>query len=397
MSRKQQITVPSGRRESEHARINRLLNQVVEIRYRRPALPKTKTYSTPRGLPKEICSLDIETWKTSFKKPEKSELAVAGVAIYRLHEEKYISRGYRAYTIDEIDHLGKFLTGFPGVIIGHNILEFDYRVLRRWIDLDGVIEKTVDTLLFLWMKKNRLAGGLGLRNLSELNLRRTKGDLGQDVGKLWKAGEREQVIQYNRKDCWVTKDLWWHLLTRRSVNLTLETHRSGPLNIKTQDLPQLLGKAPPFTYGTWLDAIETTGHVWKPGSNAAYFEVIDPDLATTDQPVFLRVGCRTCPRYFIFITRNGKRIDGSLTVMCPACRTPRLLLSGTVVQYLGDSPKFLTCHDDGVIPIDSYVEPDKARKFINSRARRYWERWMPIRKSAVSLRSGKKWMMSKIY
>ena len=72
------------------------------------------------------------------------------------------------------------------------------------INLDGVIEKTVDTLAFLWAKKNRLAGGLSLSNLSELNLRGTKGDLGQHVeddhleAALDRIGDAEHGIESGR-------------------------------------------------------------------------------------------------------------------------------------------------------------------------------------------------------
>lgn len=358
----------------------------------RSAIP-VPIFSLPPELPTRVCVLDVETRKTSFKRPESSDIAIVGVMIFQLSGDGYISKGYRSYSSENLQALSRFVKDFDGIIIGHNIFEFDYRVLRQRIDLQGVIEKTVDTLAFLWLKKGRQSGGLSLRNLSDLNLRGSKGDLSHRVGTIWDNGQRNVVIRYNRNDCRLTMNLWLHLLLKRHIHLTHETHRSGPLRIDTHDLPVLLGRSRLFTYKKWVTKIERSGYVWKCDSAAPFLEVIDPKISTSDQIIFLRLRCDRCPRYFIFTTRNGRTIKCSESINCPSCDHPAPLVSDctddseaslraaqrcTVVRYLGDSPKFMACGAGFWVPQESYVDPEKARRFISGRARRYWERWMPI-------------------
>jgi hypothetical protein len=42
------------------------------------------------------------------------------------------------------------LDALPGPIIGHNLFNFDYQVLRRHLNLEQVLEKSADTLHFLY-------------------------------------------------------------------------------------------------------------------------------------------------------------------------------------------------------------------------------------------------------
>jgi hypothetical protein len=126
------------------------------------------------GLPKRICILDIETEETKFKSPEKSKLAFVGIKVFTLHNGRYYPHKHeyylpkqislcfntenanvsvhkhKCYPPNQISVLERFLKEFSGIIIGHNILQFDYRVLRSLISLEGVVEKTVDTLAFLY-------------------------------------------------------------------------------------------------------------------------------------------------------------------------------------------------------------------------------------------------------
>src|SRR5216117_1381933 len=163
-----------------------------------------------RGLPRQVCILDVETAKTSFVEPERSELAFAGCMTYTLRGGRYYQGAHTVYLPDKLRVLEDFLKQFEGPVVGHNILAFDYRVLRPHLDLEGIVEKTVDTLAFLYRKRGKAQGltGLNLDVLASVNLGRSKTLRGSAISKLWRSGKRKKVIEYNRNDLQLTFGIW---------------------------------------------------------------------------------------------------------------------------------------------------------------------------------------------
>lgn len=138
----------------------------------------------------KICSLDIETSKTNFAVKENCEIAVVGIKIFEKEEDEFIDKGYQSFfdTKEDYQKLEQFLNDFDGIIIGHNIFDFDYRVLAPKIDLRKVISKSADTLHIL-AERNKLGlRGLSLNNLAKLNLNLKKTFTGGSVADLWKSG-----------------------------------------------------------------------------------------------------------------------------------------------------------------------------------------------------------------
>lgn len=170
-------------------------------------------------LPLKICVLDLETQKTDFKSPEKCELALVGTKIYILQEKEYQPQEYMHFLPDQMQELEQFLREFDGIIIGHNILNFDYRVLRPLISLKDVIEKTVDTLAFLYKLNTNQLRGLSLDALAQLNFGKSKTISGGNIPELWQQGQYQEVIKYNENDCALTMELWWQLVKKRSIRV----------------------------------------------------------------------------------------------------------------------------------------------------------------------------------
>ncbi len=213
-------------------------------------------------LPKNICILDIETAKTSFKYPEKCILAIAGIKIYKLKSGKYYSGKYQYFTTDNIKELEPILKDFPGIIIGHNIFGFDYRVLMNHIDLRSVIEKTIDVQMILYKKCGDLKG-LSLAGLCHFNLGKGKTIEGNQVSFLWGQGKYKKVIEYNHNDCKLTKSLWWHIVRKRKlkvVKVTINRHepKEEPsynrmrININKRELEEILGQRCKISYKEWI-------------------------------------------------------------------------------------------------------------------------------------------------
>jgi len=142
---------------------------------------------------------------TGFDPPEKCQLAIIGIMWFTHKRVRYYSQGYRACYPDEIGDLEKALRKFGGMIIGHNLFAFDYRVLRQRISLEGIIEKSIDTLHFLHKKNRKRYRRLKLDELSRENFGKGKPFSGKSIPKMWEQGLYRDVIAYNKNDCILTR------------------------------------------------------------------------------------------------------------------------------------------------------------------------------------------------
>ena len=257
-------------------------------------------------LPKRVCSFDIET---ETKKGDRTRLLLAGVMVYTRHADKYFPSRYRAYELDDLASLIAFLKGFKGIILGHNIFDFDYRVLHDecrvenicarlqhrttgqnrapQLNLHGVIEKSVDTLWFAARKK-RGRGGLSLQELVRLNLKRaSKGTIGRKIAPYWHHGKRQRVREYNKNDCCITFQLWWTVVRDKKLYFPLYVDRDPWLLPQSQrqeaynridrrlfltpsEAPYLTGQKQIFGFADWFTKLLQKKILPAPRNNNAY-------------------------------------------------------------------------------------------------------------------------------
>jgi hypothetical protein len=227
--------------------------------------PKLKAgISHASDLPASACVLDIETEEVDFFFPEEAEVAIVGTITYELKEGHYRAGPYRCFRTEDLPALQQMLDAFPGLIIGHNILGFDYRALRTRLNLEPFIQKTVDTLLLLFESlggniespegDKRILRGLDLDTLGKLNIGEGKTLKGKSIGQLWRQGREEEVVAYNNADCRITHRLWEHLVTEETV--TVGSGRSSRRHPLTEgDLRILRGLEPRFTFATWMEKL----------------------------------------------------------------------------------------------------------------------------------------------
>lgn len=218
-------------------------------------------------LPEKVCVLDLETSKLISGELGTTPLAFVGIMIYELHEGDYCPGPHRCFLPGELVELEGLLGDFEGLVIGHNILNFDYEVLKHYISLQGLMGRTVDTLGFLYEKRSTepmFTGGtesslegLSLDNLAQRNIGRGKGMSGRSIPKMWREGRREEVIAYNREDLVLTFSLWRWMVEGRTVVLERDefgyfrratvgdrVYEPWRVEIFPEDLPRLTGRAP---------------------------------------------------------------------------------------------------------------------------------------------------------
>lgn len=280
-------------------------------------------------LPERICVLDIETEETKFESPEKSKLAFVGIKVYTLHNGRYYPCKYKYYLPKQIAELEEFLKEFSGIIIGHNILQFDYRVLRPLITLEGIIEKTVDTLAFLHGKNGKKLGGLSLDNLSRVNLGKSKTLNGKSISELWRRGKCKEVIRYNENDCMLTKALWWQLVNKRSIRIAYydkceQRQIDKSFNISITDVACLTGKKPLFTFLTWEQKIKRDGYILVKEERKFYWEKeVDWEKEVGWEPetesMYYWFYCDHCRKTFLFEATIQRGFADHEMVECPKC------------------------------------------------------------------------------
>lgn len=252
------------------------------------------------GLPHKLCVLDLETEKLVTGEPGKMPLAFVGIMVYTLRAGRYRAGPHRCYFPEDLGELEAFLEDFEGVVLGHNILYFDYdEVLKYHISLEGLVERTVDTLAFLHEKRVtrydpscwpdvfldlglepwEALRGLSLDNLSQRNLGRAKAISGRSIPKLWRQGRREEVIAYNKVDLALTFSLWWWMIKGRTVHVGESKEAvfgtvkdPGQIEISEEDQPRLTGEKPLFN-SSWV--IVTDGPELDPPPPDAFEEPVD--------------------------------------------------------------------------------------------------------------------------
>lgn len=256
----------------------------------RKKLPPLRRLIDPNVLslvPDQVAVLDIETLGLN---PNKHPIAMAGLKIYArqtgdalpvLDEPWLTPTSYTCYIPDAqvtvsiphaVVHQGedslRLLAGrlhaFPGPIVGHNLLEFDYRFLYEYMQLEGIIEKTVDTLYLLWRRAGKDMRGLSLDGLSAWNggPNRQKLPLEDKFPVLWRSGRWDEVIAYNERDCDLTFQLWWHVVLwwRATMMKSWMPRWLGRIDVillDPADLPELTGHTPTLGYAAWLEAVNT--------------------------------------------------------------------------------------------------------------------------------------------
>ena len=174
---------------------------------------------------KNIVYFDLETqkWSEEFggwdevnKHNLVPEMKLSVGVTYSSAEEDY-----KYWDESSVDKLLIELA-FADLVVGFNLIGFDYSVLSAYTDKDLSKLKTFDMLDHI---KRRLTFRVSLDNLAAATLNEEKMGDGVQAVEWWKAGEIEKIKEYCAKDVELTRRLFIHackdkylLQTNKRVN-----------------------------------------------------------------------------------------------------------------------------------------------------------------------------------
>ena len=138
-------------------------------------------------------------WKEekNYKNIKIAELGTLQNNVYKTYEEDNIST--LLHDINNAD-----------VIVGHNILQLDYRVLNYYVGkdiIDRIKSKTFDTMLE-FDKYTGEAGWVSLDDIAQRNFGMKKTEDSIKIPEMWRNGNHEQVKSYLHNDLLMTEKFY---------------------------------------------------------------------------------------------------------------------------------------------------------------------------------------------
>jgi DEAD/DEAH box helicase domain-containing protein len=161
----------------------------------------------PEWLRKEVARhrilfLDVETQRSAEEVggwQNKHLMRVATVVVYDSKED-----AFTAFGEERIQELIEKLKG-ADLVVGFNIVDFDYSVLKGYSSFRFAALPTFDILQEV---SKRLGYRLSLNHLAHKTLNMEKSADGLQSLQWFKEGKMEEVIAYCKKDVEITKDLF---------------------------------------------------------------------------------------------------------------------------------------------------------------------------------------------
>ncbi len=164
---------------------------------------------TPGEPPPRIGFFDLETQRLAEEVggwQNKHLMRVSVAVVFDTETERF--HVYRENEVSAlIEHLKKL-----DLVVGFNVLSFDYAVLKAYSPFDFSSLPTLDLLKEI---HSHLGFRLSLDHLAEKTLGRRKESDGIQAAKWFREGEWEMLIDYCQKDVILTKDLFNHALDKR--------------------------------------------------------------------------------------------------------------------------------------------------------------------------------------
>jgi DEAD/DEAH box helicase domain-containing protein len=169
-----------------------------------------------REVPKDqkIVVFDLETQRSFADVGGRSQFHKLGLSVgvaYAFDSDEYL-----VVTEDTVDELIELLFA-ADLVVGYNIVGFDYEVLRAYTDRDLQALPTFDLMFDL---QERLGFRPKLDSVASATLGTGKSADGMQALEWWNRGEIDKIVEYCREDVRVTKELYEFGKRNRWVQVT---------------------------------------------------------------------------------------------------------------------------------------------------------------------------------
>ena len=165
-----------------------------------------------------------EKQSTRGRLTKQLKIAIAGLSMNNMNNEDVVF--FEEY---EVDLLKSYLLSLD-IVVGHNLIAFDYVVLRRYFSKD-IIEKlknkTIDTFQCI---REKTGDWTKLDDLGKMNLGLEKLEDSIEIPGLWRAGKHQRVKEHLERDILIVKKIY---------NLGKET---GELKYIHKDYGKIIGE-----------------------------------------------------------------------------------------------------------------------------------------------------------
>ena len=149
-----------------------------------------------------ILYFDLETQKTFDEVGGRHNIRRLGLSVGVTFSTA--DQDYHVYTEADVDALVQDLSE-ADLVVGFNVLRFDYEVLRAYSPYPFTQIPTVDMLDHVY----RVLGfRVSLDGLAHATLRTKKSADGLAAVRWYKTGQMDKIIEYCKQDVKVTKDLY---------------------------------------------------------------------------------------------------------------------------------------------------------------------------------------------
>ena len=149
-----------------------------------------------------ILYFDLETQKTFDEVGGRHNIRRLGLSVGVTYSTA--DQDYHVYKEADVDALARDLSQ-GDLVVGFNVLRFDYEVLRAYSDYPFHEIPTVDMLDHIY---RTLGFRVSLDSLASATLGENKSADGLAAVRWYKSGQMDKIIEYCKQDVKVTKELY---------------------------------------------------------------------------------------------------------------------------------------------------------------------------------------------
>lgn len=180
-----------------------------------------------------VCVMDVETCKSDQEVGGWENARDMGCSVVVVYIPEF--RSYKHYFGDKPEQMAELFDdlGNANVVVGFNLIGFDYKVLEPYAALRAFEMTRLPTFDILYHVRNQLNRKISLDTLASFNLNERKSGDGLYAIELYRRGQMEKLVRYCQNDVWLTRQLFIEAYNRGGLQVAAR-HRTKSI-IETVD------------------------------------------------------------------------------------------------------------------------------------------------------------------